>query len=182
MASERANWVLEALAEYELPLVRFALRLLGDEAAARDAVQHAFLRLCDRSVEHRERVGAWLYAVVRNRAMDLLRERGRTEPLAADAAIADERWAEEPLCLLERDELHSLLRRLVDALPLSQREAVVLWSDGFSYAEIASITGRAEGSLRVLVHRAIATLRAHPALKESTPRESAIAKTGQAGI
>ncbi len=41
----RSDKVLAALEEYELPLVRYALQFLGDEASARDTVQYAFLKL-----------------------------------------------------------------------------------------------------------------------------------------
>ena len=44
---ERRVWVLSALEEYECRLTRYAVRLVGDEDVARDAVQHAFLKMCD---------------------------------------------------------------------------------------------------------------------------------------
>ena len=40
------NWVEEALDEYEVPLVRYAVSLLGDVEIARDIVQDTFLKLC----------------------------------------------------------------------------------------------------------------------------------------
>ena len=46
-----------------------------------------------------------------------------------------------------------------------QREAVDLWTEGFSYREIAEITGNRQGQLRVLVHRALKRLRGDPAVK-----------------
>ena len=47
----RRQWVLAVLDRYEAPLVRYAARLLGDGDSAREAVQHAFLQLCERSAE-----------------------------------------------------------------------------------------------------------------------------------
>src|SRR4051794_9238404 len=86
---DKRAWVLAALEEFELRLVRYALRLLGDESSARDAVQHAFLRLCGESPEDHEPfaerpLAPWLFAVVRNRTIDLLRERGRAGSLEDD--------------------------------------------------------------------------------------------------
>ena len=63
---DKRAWVLAALEEFELRLLRYALRLLGDESSARDAVQHAFLRLCGESPdEHTRPLAPWLFAVVR---------------------------------------------------------------------------------------------------------------------
>ena len=45
----------------------------------------------------------------------------------------------------------------------AQREAIDLWTEGFSYREISDITGEGEGKLRVLVHRALKRLRNDPA-------------------
>lgn len=163
-------WVLAALEEFELRLVRYALRLLGDESSARDAVQHAFLRLCSESPDdHQRGLAAWLYAVVRNRSIDLLRERGRAHVL--DDLCQCERFdppEDDPALIAEREDLLALVRRLLDDLPPVQAEAVVLWSEGMAYAEIAEITGKSEGSLRVLVHRALAWLKQHPAVEAAT--------------
>ena len=76
----RRQWVLAALERHEAPLTRYTLRLLGEEDSAREAVQHAFLQLCEQSPEELEgREAQWLYTVCRNKALDLIR--GRT-PLA----------------------------------------------------------------------------------------------------
>ncbi|HTN76013.1 MAG TPA: hypothetical protein VL096_12230, partial [Pirellulaceae bacterium] len=46
-ATMRRRDIDAAVEAYELRLTRFAQRLLGDLDLARDAVQHAFVRLCD---------------------------------------------------------------------------------------------------------------------------------------
>jgi DNA-directed RNA polymerase specialized sigma24 family protein len=55
--------------------------------------------------------------------------------------------------------LHAWVREQTMRLPVPQREVLALWSEGFSYREIAGITARTEGNIRVLVHRALAALR-----------------------
>ena len=164
---DKREWVLSALDRYEVPLLRFAMRLLGHREAARDAVQHAFMQLCDRwPADLDGRLGPWLFTVCRNRAIDVLRTRGRDEPFGHDGdATATSREA-DPADLAEQDELHWRLREAVSALPDGQREAIGLWSESFGYAEIARITGRTEGNVRVLVHRALKRLRNSPELKE----------------
>lgn len=165
-ANARRAWVLAALERHESELVRYAQRFVGDLNAARDVVQHAFLRLCDQDPEElRGRETAWLYRVCRNRALDLLKQAGRHQPLgegdeqsllpARDATV-------DPAEIVERSELSDVLRSLVDRLPLLYREPLQLWSQGWTYREIAEVVERTEGNVRVLVHRAVKTLKEHP--------------------
>jgi RNA polymerase sigma factor (sigma-70 family) len=165
-------WVLEAVDLYELPLLRYARRLLGDVDLAADAVQHAFVKLCG---ETRQRLAgreaAWLFRVCRNRALDQLRQAGRERaaadpagPADATAAVADR--GPDPAVSVERRELAARLRRLLAELPPPQREAIDLWCEGFTHREIAEITGRQEGHVRVLTHRGLTALRRHPAIRD----------------
>src|SRR6476659_1411620 len=76
--TDRRQWVLAALDQFEGRLLRYAQRLLGDPESARDVVQFVFLRLCDQSsADIDDRLAQWLYTVCRNRALDLLKSNGR---------------------------------------------------------------------------------------------------------
>ncbi|NDH95507.1 MAG: sigma-70 family RNA polymerase sigma factor [Planctomycetia bacterium] len=78
-ASDPSHWVLEAVEAYELPLLRYARRLLDDFDLANDAVQHAFVKLCEQSQQQLEgRVAPWLFRVCRNKAVDHLRRAYRS--------------------------------------------------------------------------------------------------------
>ena len=166
-ACDRRAWVLALLDEHEAPLTRFARRLTGDDHAAADVVQHALLRLCEQSPgEIAGREAQWLFTVCRNRATDLLRRRGRQEPLGDQEAALPEPRPSDPAELTERDELFERLAALVDGLPLSQREVLLLWLEGFRNPQIAEMTDRSEGNVRVLVHRAIQQLRNHREVRE----------------
>jgi len=172
---DRRGWVLSVLDEYEARLTRFAARLLGDEEAARDVVQHAFLRLCDQSPgELHDRVAQWLFTVCRNRAVDVLRTRGRTTSLDHVDARASLATDQDPAVAVEREELSRRLSALVAGLPANQREAVDLWAEGFTHGQIAEITGHSEGNVRVLVHRALKKLRQSPIARQlvGEPAES----------
>ena len=161
--NNRRQWVLSALDEYERPLVRYATRILGDDASARDVVQHAFVRLCEQTDESLNgRLGPWLFTVCRHRAMDVLRYDKRTESLDESESSPLTASEPDPADAVELDELHSALLARVARLPESQAEAVNLWADGFSYGEIAHIMETSEGNVRVLVHRGLKRLRDDP--------------------
>ncbi len=167
-ADARRAWVMSTLDQHESELVRYAQRFVGDLHAARDVVQHAFLRLCDQDPkELRGREAAWLYRVCRNRALDWLRQSGRLQSFdeSDELQLTGEQSSSpesDPAVLAERGELSDVLRSLVDRLPLLYREPLQLWSQGWSYREIAEVVERTEGNVRVLVHRAVKALREHP--------------------
>lgn len=185
---DRREWVLAALDQFEPRLLRYAQRLLGDFDQARDVVQFVFLRLCDQSPEEIDgRLAQWLYTVCRNRALDVLRANGREKSNWKHVGVAVGREANhglgrgepglpsrhpqppsreiDPSDMAEQTELHALLRGLIAELPSSQREAIDLWSDGFSYIEISRIIDKQEGHVRVLVHRGLKALREHPQVR-----------------
>jgi len=173
------GWVMEAVDLYELPLLRYARRLVDDLDLAADAVQHTFLKLCEESQDRLDgRVAPWLFRVCRNRALDHLRHSGREQPLldadaaggatqrpSAAAAVPDGRAA-DPAMAAERADLAGRLRELLADLPAPQRETIDLWCEGMTYRQIAEITGRQEGHVRVLAHRGLSALRGHPLVRE----------------
>lgn len=173
--SDDHGWILAAVDAHELPLARYARRLLGDVDLAADAVQHAFVQLCGQSrATAGENPAPWLFRVCRNRALDHLRRAGREQSLvAADTeaaaraaiqpAVADR--AADPATAAEHRELTARLRDLLRELPAPQREAIDLWCEGFTAKEIAVITGRTEGHVRVLTHRGFTALRSHPSIR-----------------
>ena len=175
-ASDPSHWVLEAVEAYELPLLRYARRLLDDFDLANDAVQHAFVKLCEQSQQHLEgRVAPWLFRVCRNKAVDHLRRAGREQTLLDDGpgdtlttapALAPDSREADPADLAERHDLADLVGRLLVHLPAAQRETLDLWCSGLTYRQIAEVTGRSEGNVRVLAHRGLTTLRTHPRIRQ----------------
>ena len=151
---EHRAWIMAAVEAYEQRLVRFAARLVRDEHAARDAVQHTFLKLCDQQAECiGNTLGQWLFTVCRNRAIDGLRlRRGH---VSLDELEPHENGRESGTLTLRSDEpdpadvcvdrdLGETLLTLVETLPDAQRESLLLWLEGWSSPQIAEITGRAK--------------------------------------
>lgn len=170
---ESHGWVMEAVDVYELPLLRYARRILGDVDLAADTVQHAFVKLCEESQERLEgRVAPWLFRVCRNRALDHLRQSGRERSLLGESDIAapiDGQPASretDPALAVERADLAARLRALLKDLPAPQRETIDLWCEGLTYRQIAEVTGRQEGHVRVLAHRGLTSLRMHPLIRD----------------
>jgi RNA polymerase sigma factor (sigma-70 family) len=150
--------------------VRYVRRLVADEDAARDVVQHAFLRLCEQPSEDvRDRLAPWLFAVCRNKAVDYLRARQRLGTISDLEAAACQSRELDPAASAEKHDIYECLTKLIDTLPPGQRETLTLWGEGFSYREIAEVLGTTEGNVRVMMHRAIKRIRQHPSARSLVP-------------
>ena len=156
------DWLDQVLRRYERPLIGHAMRLLGDEEAARDVAQDAFLALCRHPIELDDpRLGPWLHRVCHNRAIDRLRKERRMNRLDEPAAAPDPGSARSsPTLAAERQEDAGQLRVLVQALPPRQQEVVWLrFRSGLSYREIAEVTRTSTSNVGFLLHTALRRLR-----------------------
>lgn len=157
----QAEWVREAVARYEGPLLRYAASLTGDLDSARDVVQDTFVRLW-RSDPDRLADGlpAWLYTVCRNRALDVRRKEHRVGRLD-DAPVARATSLDpDPSALAETSAAHREVLAVLRTLPPSQQEVVRLkFQAGLSYKEIAAATGHSVTNVGYLLHTALATVR-----------------------
>jgi RNA polymerase sigma-70 factor (ECF subfamily) len=160
--SDASSLVQEAVARHQAPLLRYAARLLGgDFDRARDVVQDTFVRLMAQPAAAVEsHVAEWLFTVCRNRAHDVLRKEGRMkrfeEGQAERLTAADPR----PGRMLERNEQHEVVLRLIDRLPHNQQEVIRLkFQNGFSYQEISRITSLSVTNVGFILHTAIKVLR-----------------------
>jgi RNA polymerase sigma-70 factor (ECF subfamily) len=141
-----------------------ALRVVADRTEAEDVVHDAFVavwRKIDRFDAGRGSLRAWLLTVVRNRAIDRVRARR----VNVDVEDADERsllrtgpnptW-EDAL----RRTSASEVRAALDALPDEQRRALELaYFEGYTYRQVAEVTGVAAGTAAGRLRLGLAKLR-----------------------
>jgi RNA polymerase sigma-70 factor (ECF subfamily) len=167
-SQDRSSWLRGVLARFESPLTLYAAGLVGDVHRARDVVQETFLRLCreDRA-KVESRVGPWLYAVTRSRAVDERRREQAARRARAGAANGLAKHEPDPPSAAETRDAASRALRALDGLPEGQQEALRLkFQHGFSYAQIADVMSTTTGNVAVLVHRGLAAMRT--ALRDRT--------------
>jgi len=136
-------------ARFSDDVCRYAQSIVRNHHDAEDVTQQVFTKLFAAIEKYEEREVpflAWMLRVTRNVAVDRIR-RQRTVPVAEVRASAE-----------ARDGAPSRARDLMAALselPDAQREVVMLRHfAGLSPAEIAAQTGRSEGAVHGLHHRA----------------------------
>jgi RNA polymerase sigma factor (sigma-70 family) len=146
----------EIVRRYRKPLNRFAAAIVGprSEDVTQDAFSKALLAL--RGSEQEIELRPWLYRIVRNTALNDLRD---SPPAAEQLAESIQGGASAALEAERREELAELTRRL-RALPEPQRAAIVMRElEGLSHEEIAAALGVSGGAARQAIYRARAALR-----------------------
>jgi RNA polymerase sigma-70 factor, ECF subfamily len=155
--SADAAW--EGLYEQEYPrLLRALIAIAGDEGAAEDAVQEAFVRAFKQGLASLDRPGAWLLVVA---TRVLFRDRRRR---ATDIAVETLPIARDEIDFaIERADLLVALRQL----PERQRAVVVArYYYDLSYEEIAQAFAIRTGTVGATLSQALARLRAAHAARQ----------------
>jgi RNA polymerase sigma-70 factor (ECF subfamily) len=165
MADETATGArldVELLYATHAPAIyRFFLQRIGNIQDAEDLTAATFSRVlasCGRYQE-RGRLTAWLFSIARHTLQNEQRGRAnRINLVAAGTALADP----DPLPEIRMLQIEQAcqLHKLLDQLPADQQEALLLRFFGeLALGEIAAHMGRSVGSVKMLLHRAIARLR-----------------------
>lgn len=146
-------------------LVAVAQRILRRRELAEDAVQEAFIQIWTKAHQFTEGRGSargWIYAVVRNRALNLLRD-GKREELPGDLFLEG---ARESLSMESADttwsglDHQSRLRVCLSALDEAKRQSVLMaYLSGYTHGEIAGRLKVPLGTAKAWVRRGLAALR-----------------------
>jgi RNA polymerase sigma-70 factor (ECF subfamily) len=149
---------------YQRRLYGLALSILGDEGAAEDVAQEAFVRILRHAGAfdaRRASVTTWTLTITRNLAIDALRIR-RAIPVAPDDVLFLSLASREPTlddALTRRSDVDAALAALA-TLPVEQRRCVILASlYGRTAAEIATVESIALGTAKSRIRLGLAKLR-----------------------
>jgi RNA polymerase sigma-70 factor (ECF subfamily) len=138
-----------------------ALRYSGDEAAAQDITQEAFLKVFVgiKGFRGKSQFSSWLYRLVVNSCLDQKRKRSRLQPLLDDAWGMIQSPHSGTLDDVLRGELSSQVQAVVAGLNDEQRILIVLrYTECLSYEEIAGILGCSTGTIASRLSRIHKTL------------------------
>ncbi len=147
---------------------RLAYRMTGNEHDAEDLVQETFLRAYRqlRRFDSRSKLSTWLFRIVVNCSLDLLRARQRRREVSDSAETGEFgirlRTAGEPSperLVLSREIQQKLAAAMTELSPLERTAFVLRHLEGISIDEIARLIGRENGATRHCVFRAVQKLR-----------------------
>lgn len=172
-------------------VIHFAQRFLGfsDRDAAEDLAQDVFLAAWKdaRSFRGQCQVLTWLLRITKNACLNQRRagRLRRTAPLEDDGMTAHSAsQQDQPESRSKEGELAQEVSRVVAALPVNQRAAILLrYFHEFSYAEIAEVLETSVSGVESLLFRARKSLGAKLAGEnEIGPQVSAVQGVGNCRI
>ena len=161
MKNEKFKWITEAMALYERALVGYVHGFTGSEDQARDIVQDAFIKLCQKSKDDFDGgLKAWLYKVCRNGALQLLRKENRMTELTDETMSLQSEKSPSPDVSTEKKDQYRHMMSLIGSLPTKQQEVIRLkYNHQLSYKEISDIAGLTVTNVGRLLHTGLQNLR-----------------------
>ena len=151
----------ELIRRWHGPLWKYVRRLVGDEEAAEETLQDAWLRVLRGIGRLRDasRLRAWLFGIARRAVMDRLRERYATPPTDP----VDEMELAGPDDPRQVDDLETDLARLheeLQRLPIVEREVLTLfYLQELTLGEVADVLDVPVGTVKSRLFRARRLLR-----------------------
>ena len=178
---EETQWIASArrgdleafnqlILRYQDSLFNIAVRMLGDEDQAADAVQEALISAW-RSLRTFSggSLKAWLSRTVINKCYDEFRRTKRHPtlplmPIVDGEEIEEREWLRDPGLPLDTQiesiELNDAIQNCLQSLPVTHRAILVMVDvDGMNYDEAASSLGIPIGTVKSRLARARASLR-----------------------
>ena len=161
-------------------IVRLAVHLLRDRAAAEDVMQETFIRAYRALArfDGRSEPYTWLYRIAVNLSLNALRSRKahktstQADDPRLDAVVSEQRASDNPPEDAARRQLYEVLTQGIDSLSETLRATLILVCiDGRSHEEASAILGAPEGTIAWRVHEARRKLKEFMAERGFAPEE-----------
>ncbi len=134
---------------------------VGTVADAEDLTQQVFLKAWQAISRYKKTASpfiAWLMTISHNLVVDFYRAKKTKVYLDAEVTADDLALSPEQVAEARFDQQQ--LRRAILQLRSDQQQVVMLrFIEGFEFKEIASLLGKSEGAIRVILHRALVGLK-----------------------
>ena len=144
---------------YVRPVYRYFYSRSGAPAEAEDLTAQVFLEAFQglRRYHDNGPFAAWLFTIVRRRAIDNLRRRRPVTALSEQVRATDA--SADPLAQAVRDEQLGQLKRLLAELKEADQELLRLrFAAGLSFGEMARILRRSEAAVKMKLYRLLRRL------------------------
>ena len=136
-------------------LYYIALSMLRNPHDAEDATQNTFIKAWQSigSLSSPYAFKGWIVQILRNNCMDMMRKNkpilAKDEDMSFEETLYEDNVEFLPADILEKKETQRLVREIVDNLPDTQRETVILhYYEQMSIRELADVMSLSEGAIK----------------------------------
>lgn len=144
-------------------LVAVAQRIVRRRELAEEVVQDAFVQIWQKAATFDASVGsarAWIYTIVRHRALNVIRDGAREDLLEAEELAAVQDRASVVEDAFSQLATESRLKACLEELDREKRESLLLsYVAGYSHGEIAGLMRVPIGTAKSWVRRALMALK-----------------------
>lgn len=146
--------------QYSPGIFRYIYYRIGDYEMAEDLRAEVFVRMLEGVAGFTYQgwsISAWLYRIAHDRVVDHLRRSKRRQQEPLEDHYVDPTAGPDDISLKRFD--HAELQAALSQLTEEQAEVIILrFIEDHSLREVAQITGRTEGAIKALQHRALNAL------------------------
>lgn len=146
-------------------LIAVAERIVRRRDLAEEVVQEAFIRIWKSAHQYEPGRGSargWIYAIVRNRALNMLRD-GKREDLVSDDrldTLQEASHVEHIMTSWHRLDQNSRLRDCLSTLDETRRRGIIMaYVGGYTHGEIAGRLQIPLGTAKSWIRRGLSSLR-----------------------
>lgn len=144
-------------------LIAVAQRILRRRELAEEVVQESFLRIWTHAHQYAPDQGSargWIYAIVRNRALNMLRDGKREQTVENLETLQETEKMHDILSAWHQLDQKSLLRSCLSSLDETKRNGILMaYVGGYTHGEIAGRLRIPLGTAKSWVRRSLAILR-----------------------
>ena len=158
---------MEVYDENVKDIYRFIYFKVGNKEEANDLTSIVFLKtwnyIREKKLKPNKSLRALLYKITRNAVIDYYRESGRKLVMSLDDEnnkidVVDEE--SDPIEIIDQKQDLELIRDKLRYLKGEYREVIVLrFINDLSLEEISEVVNKSKGNVRVILHRALITLK-----------------------
>lgn len=138
----------KAVDDFSDAVYRFIRSNLKDGDRAMDIVQDSFEKLWMHVAEIEfSVVKSWLFSTAYNNMIDIIRKEKRLTTI-------EQEHSEGMISEYQYSDLNEILHKALNRLPVHQKTSLLLRDyEGYSYKEIAAITGQTEPQVKINIYR-----------------------------
>ncbi|HXN78020.1 MAG TPA: sigma-70 family RNA polymerase sigma factor [Candidatus Dormibacteraeota bacterium] len=157
MKDDDRAWFEPLVRNLSHPALKYAQMLVLNTDVAQEIVQEAFARVwaSAKTPSREDEFRRWLYRIIANLANDY----HRRQAISGRASLPHASLVDPVEEVEQRDQRKLLLAAMKRLTPKARQAVYLRYFEDRSFAETAGVMGLPQVTVRVIVHRALATLR-----------------------